>query len=154
MNAAKTHLLRVKPPWRQDGNRTRCGRRAEARLGVIEPDAEMAAKAHPYWQWRVIIRGGNEHLAPPHVRETFPGAPAGLCVPCWLNLGQYGCQDWRADPLEVLRVDLAVKDDHGRKFLAKELIALADLVATHPQEFAQAMQDEAVLTALAGEGGR
>ena len=43
---------------------------------------------------------------------------------------------------------LAVKDDHGRKFLAPELIALADLVAAHPEEFRQAMADEAVLTTL------
>jgi len=150
--AAKTHILRVKPPWRQDRNRTRCGRRAESRMAAIWPDAQMAATARPYWQWRAIIRGGNRHLAPTHIRDTFPGTPAGFCVPCWLNLGQYGYQDWRADPLEVLRVDLAVRDDHGRKFLARELIALADLVAAHPEEFRQAMQDEAVLAALAGIG--
>jgi len=152
--AAKTHILRVKPPWRQDGNRTRCGRCAESRMAAIWPDAQMAATARPYWQWRAIIRSGNGHLAPPQIRDTFPGAPAALCVPCWLNLGQYGYQDWRADPLEVLRVDLAVKDDHGRTFLAKELIALADLVAAHPEEFRHAMQDEAVLTALAGIGSQ
>ena len=150
MSTAKTHILRVKPPWRQDGNRTRCGRRAEGRMTAIQPDAQMAATARPYWQWSVIIRGGNGHLAPPQVRETYPGVPAGLCVPCWLNLGRYGYQDWRADPLEVLRIDLAVKDDHGRRFLARELIALADLVAAHPEEFRQAMEDEDVLTALAG----
>jgi len=150
VSTAKTHVLRVKPPWRQDGNRTRCGRRAEGRMAAIQPDALMAATARPYWQWSAIIRGGNGHLAPPQVRETYPGAPAGLCVPCWLNLGRYGYQDWRADPLEVLRVDLAVKDDHGRRFLARELTALADLVAAHPDEFRQAMEDEDVLTALAG----
>jgi hypothetical protein len=150
--AAKTHILRVKPPWRQDRNRTRCGRRAESRMAAIWPDAQMAATARPYWQWRAIIGGGNRHLAPAHIRDTFLGTPAGLRVPCWLNLGQYGYQDWRADPLEVLRVDLAIRDDHGRKFLARELIALADLVAAHPEEFRQAMQDEAVLAALAGIG--
>jgi hypothetical protein len=120
-------------------------------MTAIQPDAQMAATARPYWQWSVIIiRGGNGHLAPPQVRQTYPGAPAGLCVPCWLNLGRYGYQEWRADPLEVLRVDLAVKGDHGRRFLARELIALADLVAAHPEEFRQAMEDEDVLTALAG----
>lgn len=124
MSTAKTHILRVKPPWRQDGNRTRCGRRAEGRMTAIQPDAQMPATARPYWQWSVIIRGGNAHLAPPQVRETYPGVPAGLCVPCWLNLGRYGYQDWRADPLEVLRVDLAVKDDHGRRFLARVLPAI------------------------------
>ena len=69
-------------------------------------------------------------------------------MPCWLNLGHYGYQHWCADPLEVLRVDLAVTDGLGREFLAKELIALADLVAAHPEEFRQAMDAEAVLAVL------
>jgi hypothetical protein len=117
-------------------------------MTAVQPDADMAARARPYWQWSAIIRGGNKHLAPPHLAETFPGTPDGFCVPCWINLGHYGYQDWRADPLEVLRVDLAVTDGLGREFLAKELIALADLVAAHPEEFRQAMEDEAVLAAL------
>jgi len=36
---------------------------------------------------------------------------------------------------EVLRADLAVTDGFGREFLAKGLIAPADLVASHPEEF-------------------
>jgi hypothetical protein len=71
-------------------------------------------------------------------------------VPCWLNPGHYGCQDWHADPLEVLRADLAVTHGLGREFLTKELIALANLVAAHPQEFRAAMEAEAVLMALEG----
>jgi hypothetical protein len=117
-------------------------------MTAVRPDADMAAQARPYWRWSAIIRSGNKHLAPPQIAGTFPGTPGGFCVPCWLNLGQYGCQDWRADPLEVLRVDLAVTDGLGREFLAKELIALADLVAAHPEEFRQAIDAEAVLVTL------
>ena len=54
VTAAKTHILRVKPPWR-----------------LSEPDAEMAAQARPYWQWSAIIRGGN-NLAP-ECRRDVPG---------------------------------------------------------------------------------
>jgi hypothetical protein len=117
-------------------------------MAAVQPDAEMAARARPYWQWSAIIWGGNKHLAPPNVAGTFPGTPDGFCAPCWINLGHYGYQDWHADPLEVLRVDLAVTDGLGREFLAKELIALADLVAAYPEEFRQAMDAEAVLAAL------
>ena len=74
--AAKTHVLRAKPPWRQDGNRTRCGRRAESRMAAIWPDAEMAATARPYRQWSAIIRGGSRHLAPAHIRN-----PSGARLP-------------------------------------------------------------------------
>jgi len=65
------------------------------------------------------------------------------------DLGGYGYQDWRADPLEVLRVDLAVTDGHGRQSLEKDLIALADLVAAHRGEFAELLERETVLAALA-----
>lgn len=85
MSGAKTHILRVKPPWRQDGNRTRCGRRAQARMTAVQPEAEMAARARPYWHWSAIIRGGNKHLAPLRLAETYPGTPDGFCVPCWLT---------------------------------------------------------------------
>ena len=58
-----------------------------------------------------------------------------FCVPCWLNLGHCSDQDRRANPLEVLRADPEVTGGHGREFLAKELIVLADLVTSHSEEF-------------------
>ena len=61
-----------------------------------------------------------------------------------------GLKTWRTDPLEVLRIDLAVTDDQGRIALAKELVALADLVIAHRDEFRQALEDEEVMKALAG----
>jgi hypothetical protein len=50
----------------------------------------------------------------------------------------------------VTRTGAVQTDDAqaGRKFLAREPIVLADLVAAHPEEFWQAMEAEAVLTAL------
>lgn len=76
--------------------------------------------------------------------------PEGICAPCWQNLGVRGLKTWRTDPLEVLRIDLAVTDDQGRIALAKELVALADLVIAHRDEFRQALEDEEVMKALAG----
>ena len=146
MTAARTHILRVKPPWRQDENRTRCGRRAGPHMPVAQPTPEMAAAAHEQWKWR-FVASRNPGMVPQAARDITP--PGGLCVPCWKNLGGYGYQDWRADPLEVLRVDLAIKDGHGREALARELIALANLVAAHPGEFRELLEREAVLTALA-----
>ena len=76
--------------------------------------------------------------------------PEGICAPCWQNPGVRGLKTWRTDPLEVLRIDLAVTDDQGRIALAKELVALADLVIAHRDEFRQALEDEEVMKALAG----
>jgi hypothetical protein len=115
-------------------------------MPTVQPTPDMAATAHEQWKWR-FIAVHNPGMVPHAARDITP--PDGLCVPCWKNLGGYGYQDWRADPLEVFRVDLAIKDGHGRQALAKELIALADLVAAHPGEFAELLEREAVLTALA-----
>ena len=48
----------------------------------------------------------------------------------------------------MLAVDLAVKNGTRRRDLSRELIALADLVAAHEDEFADFMVREDVLTAL------
>jgi hypothetical protein len=55
----------------------------------------------------------------------------------------------QVDPLEVLRIDLAVTDREGRVMLAKELVALADLWPAHQDEFREYLASEEVLTALA-----
>ena len=111
------------------------------RDAVTVADGEMAARAAADWRARF-----QQYSRPqvPCVR-----APEGICVPCWQNLGAYGLKTWRSHPLEVLRIDLAVTDEQGRVTLAKELIALADLVAAHPAEFRELIEREAVLSALA-----
>ena len=154
MSAVKTHIARVKPPWRHGGDRTRCGRRVAseeashwraetARSSVTEPDEAMAAKAAEDW------RNASRKAATGHTEVVRVTPPDGICAPCWQNLGAYGLKTWRSSPLEVLRIDLAVTDDQGRVALAKELIALADLVAAHPGEFRELMEREAVMQALA-----
>jgi hypothetical protein len=60
------------------------------------------------------------------------GVPGGICAICGDRLGTYGHQEWHASPLAVLRADLAIRDDASSVALNKELIALADLVAAHP----------------------
>jgi hypothetical protein len=154
----KTHILRVKPPWRDGGDRRRCGRcvvdeppRNRAgyarRDAVTEADETMAAKAKA--DWRASF-AKTTHTRPQII--CVRDAAREVCLPCWQNLGAYGLKTWRTDPLEVLRIDLAVTDDAGRRMLAKELIAIADLVAAYPGEFRGMMDSEAVLQALAGVG--
>ena len=134
---AKTHLLRVGPPWRNAMDRTRCGRRvadgdaphwrAETpSSSVTEPDEAMAARAAADWRAAAASKlYGRQDIV------VVQDAPDGICKPCRQNLGCYGLKTWRTDPLEVLRIDLAVADRQGRIALGKELIALANLVAAH-----------------------
>lgn len=146
MTTAKTHILRVKPPWREHGDRTRCGKRVEGQLAAIPADADMAARARPHWQWWVILRD-NPARVPPTVR--IEDRPPGICLVCWLNLGHYGYQRWQDSPADVLRVDLSVTDDQGRIMLTKELLALAELAARYSGELAEIMEGHAILAALA-----
>jgi len=73
-----------------------------------------------------------------------------MCAICWDRLGTYGHQEWHANPLAVLRPDLAIRDDASSVALGEELIALADLVAAHPGEFRELMETRSGLATLAG----
>jgi len=141
----KTHLLRVKPPWRLITDQTRCGRLLTACMTVIQPDKNAADRASADWtrRFQVITRRGRSS----EITRVRRG-PSGICVPCWENLGAYGHQEWRQDPLAVLAVDLAAKNGTRRRDLSRELIALADLVAAHEDEFADFMVREDLLAAL------
>jgi len=102
----------------------------------------MAARAAQDW------RDASWKAATGRLQVVRVTPPDGMCAPCWQNLGVYGLKTWRAAPLAVLRTDLAVTDEQGRVALAKELIALADLAAAHPEEFRQALESEEILKAL------
>ena len=148
------HIARVKPPWRDGGDRTRCGRRvadegashwrAETAhsSSVTEPDEAMAARAAADW------RNASWKAATGRMEVVRATAPDGSVRPAGKTWGAYGLKTWRSGPLEVLRADLAVTDDLGRVALARELIALADLVAAHPAKFRELIEREAVLPAL------
>ncbi len=151
MSAAKTHILRVKPPWRDGRNHTMCGRRVSdnpparragyaRRESVIEPGAEMAVSA------KAALAGTPPFPWGRHVE----GVPDGMCAICWDRLGTYGHQEWHANPLAVLRADLAIRDDASSVALSEELIALAELVAAHPGEFRELLETRSGLATLAG----
>ncbi len=151
----KTHFPQAKPPWRDGGDRTRCGRRitdgpsshcrTEAPRGnVAEPDEAMTARAAAEWHFATT--------SPLHSRSSMLvtwQAPPGICKPCWQDLGCYGLKTWASDPLQALRTDLAATGQQGRAMLARELVALADLRAAHQDEFRGLMESEDVLAALA-----
>ncbi len=142
----KTHLLRVRPPWRLIPDQTRCGRLLSERMTAVTPSAEQAAKARADWlsRYQKITGHSGRFQGWSVVRQP----PAGTCAFCWYNLGAWGQQDWREDPLAVLAVDLAVKNGTRRRDLAREFLGLAALAAAHPGELADLIAAEDVLTAL------
>jgi hypothetical protein len=138
--ARKAHILRAKPPWRED--LTRCGRNPEG-LRLVVPGAGMRMQAAMVWKWR-LVAAVSPQTVPPAVRQIE--RPEGLCSVCWLNLGEPRGRDWTADPLGVLGVTPDNREDAER--LAGELRALACLAARHPAEFAGLLEAEQVLAAL------
>jgi hypothetical protein len=80
----------------------------------------------------------------------LPSPPDGTCAVCWERLGWHGLQEWTGDPVAVLQTDIETSTGAARDILGLDLLALTALVAAHRSEFADHLESEQVLLALAG----
>lgn len=130
----KTHLLRARPPWRDGLDITVCGRKVTPVLKTAVPGADMAREAA---KWALM-------------RRKSADAPDMICTVCYEKLGCYGRENWNRNPLAVLQADIKSWNPAARDALRRELLALASLAASHPDEFRRLLTAERVMAALAG----
>lgn len=110
MTEALDHIIRPALPWRDD-RLTECGRPMEDVPHVITRDG-FALKYRTQGQQRSALT---------------------TCMTCWTTARRW--PTWDADPVEVMRRELAVYAE-DRDQVGRELRAVAALIGAHRDEFA------------------
>jgi hypothetical protein len=123
------HLLVPGPPWRAGWHGvTGCGHRADKVAGSLLDVAEF------------------------NRRDALRPADMGLCRTCRNPAWRWRNWSWDRDPVAVIADDCGWPNRSGRRArLAVELRALGALAAAHPEEFAELLENEQVMSWMIDE---
>jgi hypothetical protein len=117
------HVLRAALPWRDRKPLTECGKEPAPGMPVLSLE-EFAAKVKAQGQQRSALT---------------------TCMTCWATAARHQATTWAASPVAVIAREASwartwqpgvVRDDPVARLFRDELLALAELVARHPAEFA------------------
>lgn len=116
------HVLRAALPWRDGPVLTECGKLPGPQMPVMTV-TEFITK---------VKREGQQRSA----KTT--------CMTCWSTAGRHHVVSWGADPVGVMHREVGwartwtpgvVRDDPTARLFHTELIAIAELISRHREEF-------------------
>ena len=116
------HVLRAALPWRDGPWLTECGKHPDAAMPVLSV-AEFVAKVKAQGKQRSAMT---------------------TCMTCWGTAVAHSVASWDANPVGVMAREVSwarpwrgeVRDDPSARLFRYELIAIAELISRHPDEFA------------------
>lgn len=116
------HVLRAALPWRDGPVLTECGKHPDAGMTVMSV-IEFIAMVKKLGQQRASLQ---------------------TCITCWTTACRHKVTSWGADPVGVVAREVSwartmrpgvVRDDPSARLFRDELVAIAELIARHPEEF-------------------
>jgi len=129
------HVLRAALPWRDVPPLTECGKHPDGGMPVLSVP-EFVAK---------VKREGKQRSA------------MTTCMTCWNTAVRHSVTSWGADPVGVMMREVSwartftpgtVRDDPVARLFRDELIAIAELVSRHREEFDGLVESIAVTPRL------
>lgn len=116
------HVLRAALPWRDGPVLTECGKHPATGMPVMSVPEFVA----------MVKRLGKQR------------ASLQVCITCWNTAVRHSVTSWEADPVGVIAREASwartiwpgvVRDDPAARLFRDELIAIAELIARHREEF-------------------
>jgi hypothetical protein len=116
------HVLRAALPWRDGPVLTECGKLPDAGMPVLAL-AEFIAR---------LKRDGQRRTS------------LATCMTCWTTASRHQAVSWEADPIGVISREVGwarldpqrgVRDDPTARLFRDELLAIAELISRHREEF-------------------